>query len=178
MIALRPTSLRFRVLFLLVDDALTAEQLAAHLFPPPKLAGPLTSRAAWKERADAVAVYRREGIRKVSRALDALHAAGLVAPCGAPTLARWYCERIERYGFVLALHRAHPAFPRDAGNLAAHLRLVDQCSQGPTSTRALLGASPSGAQKRAYRELGDWGVIVPASGRVATAAGIALVGAA
>jgi hypothetical protein len=84
---LRPSSVRARVLLLVADDAMVAEDLAAHLFPPPKIDGPPGSAAAWRELAQARAVYRRGAIRRVSRALEALHAVGLVAPCGAPRLA-------------------------------------------------------------------------------------------
>ncbi len=171
MTQLRPSSLRARVLLLVADDAMVAEDLAAHLCPPPKMDGPPGSAAAWRELAQARAVYRREAIRRVSRALEALHAVGLVAPCGAPRLAEWFLVDFDRRGVADAVARAHPAWPAELPDLAAYRRMVEACGQGPGSTRELLGESPSGAAKRVYRELVEWGVIVSASSRVATEAG-------
>lgn len=171
MTQLRSSALRARVLLLLADDAMVAEDLAAHIFPPPKMDGPPGSAAAWRELAQARAVYRREAVRRVSRALEALHASGLVNPCGAPRLAEWFLVRVERFGMVDAVARAHPAWPAELPDLAAYRRMAEQCSQGPGSTRELLGESPSGAAKRVYRELVEWGVIVSASSRVATETG-------
>lgn len=171
----RPGSLRWRVLVSVTDDALTAAEIAAHICPPPRLDGPLTSRAAWAARAAAVDAHQARATRAVSRALDALTAAGLVAPSAPPRVAEWLAERIAQRGLADALERAHPAWPAAVPPLATHRRLVEACRQGPTSARDALGPSPSGAVKRAWREVCAWGWVVPPRGRVATEAGRAVV---
>jgi hypothetical protein len=172
---IRPGSLRWRVLALLVDDVLTAAELAEHVRPPPRLAGPLTSRTAWAARAQAVEAHRATVTRSVSRALDALTAAGLVAPSGPPRVPDWLEQCIAQRGLASALERAHPAWPGPVPPLAAHRDTVAQCRQGPHSTREVIGEHPSGRAKRVWAEVCAWGWVVPPRGRTATEAGAALI---
>jgi hypothetical protein len=174
---MRPTSLRFRVLRLIVENPgdLTAEAIAAHLFPPPKLAGPLSSAEAWRARRRAVECHQRTAERKVRRAIDALQGAGLVVAHGAPMVSEWFTEKIAHWGLPTAIERAHPAWPRKLPDLAAYRSIVEAATAGPSSAGALLGSNPSGSRKRRYRELCGWGVLVAPSQRVPTEAGVVLV---
>jgi hypothetical protein len=174
---MRPTSLRFRVLRLIVENPgdLTAESIAAHLFPPPKLAGPLSSAEAWRARRRAVECHKRGAERKVRRAIDALQGAGLVVAHGAPMVSEWFSGSIERWTLPTAIERAHPAWPRKLPDLAAYRSIVEAATAGPSSAGALLGSNPSGSRKRRYRELCSWGCLVAPSQRVPTEAGVALV---
>jgi hypothetical protein len=174
---MRPTSLRFRVLRLIVENPgdLTAEAIAAHLFPPPKLAGPLSSAEAWRARRRAVEAHKHDAERRVRRAIDALQEGRLVVAHGAPMVAEWFGEKIERFGLAQAIERAHPAWPRELPDLAAYRSIVEAATAGPSSAGALLGSNPSGSRKRRYRELCSWGCLVAPSQRVPTEAGVALV---
>jgi hypothetical protein len=174
---MRPTSLRFRVLRLIVENPgdLTAESIAAHLFPPPKLAGPLSSAEAWRARARAVECHKRGAERQVRRAIDALQGAGLVVAHGAPMVSEWFCGSIERWTLPTAIERAHPAWPRKLPDLAAYRSIVEAATAGPSSAGALLGSNPSGSRKRRYRELCSWGVLISPSQRVATDAGVSVI---
>jgi hypothetical protein len=129
---MRPTSLRFRVLRLIVENPgdLTAEAIAAHLFPPPKLAGPLSSAQAWRARARVIECYRRVHERKVRRAIDALQRARLVVAHGAPMVSEWFTEKIARWTLPTAIERAHPAWPRKLPDLAAYRSIVEAATAG------------------------------------------------
>ena len=177
MIAVLPGSPAFAVLSIVATypGELDAEAVAMHLWPPPRLTAPLPSAEAWKARAEAVEAHRRLQATRASRLLGRLTEAGYVERVGRPVLARWFVERVERFGLGEAMCRAHPAWPRSSGNLHGHLQLAREAEKGPLSARALLGDNPSGSRKRDYAELCAWGVIVPPSHQTATAAGVALV---
>ena len=154
---------------------LDTDAIAAHLWPPPKLTLPLTSRDAWIARAAAVAEHRRVKAAQVARCLHRLVQAGYVERVGPPRVATWFMARVERWGDVEALARAHPAWPRPAGDLRGHVRMLAEVRVGPPTVRALLGSEPSGARKRAYADLVSWGVIVAPSQRWPTEAGRARI---
>lgn len=155
---------------------LTASDIAAHLFPPPKLDHQLPTAAAWREWGAAKEAHIRATSRRVSRALGKLQEQGLVAPCRPPHLAAWFLDDAAKRGLALALHRAHPAWPGKVPALGRHFILVGRLGdEGPMIVHDLLGATPDGATKRAYRELVEWGIVVAPSLRWATAAGVALV---
>lgn len=185
---LRTSSLRYQVLRILSDDPMDCRTIASHLFPPPKLDGVPSSAGAWKARAIAVEAWKADASRKVGRVLDWGQASGLIEPCGSPSVSNWFVERMDRYGLSLALQRVHPSFPREVPDLRGHMRMIEsvlmwrgvpgdgQCTERPGyGVSDLLGRSPSGARKRVWRELVDWGVCVSPSQRVLTSAGVAMV---
>ena len=173
----RPNTPGFRILAAVVDNhgELDAQAIADSLYPPPKLAGPITSRAGWAAWATAKAEHRREKAARVSRMLGRLTEAGLIGSRGAPIVSRWFADLAMRRGLTEAMERAHPAWPAPVPPLVAHREMVEEVGKGPTSARSLLGSQPSGARKKVYRQLVEWGVIVSGSQRVATSAGVAVV---
>lgn len=94
-------------------EALTAGEIAAHLYPPPKnppvpapVPGDFTAssrnRSAWLEamRLHKAALNEHERVtsRAVYRALDTLTGAGLVERSTGPRVASWAVDRVELYG--------------------------------------------------------------------------------
>jgi hypothetical protein len=175
MISVRPGSLGFRVLALIVDypGELDAQAIADHVFPPPRLAGP-ASYEARRALADAKATHRAESAARVSRVLGRLQAAGLIERRGPPRVAAWFTRTVDRHGLADALHRAHPAWPGRVPRLVAHLRVLGEVVK-PTGA-VKYGAG--GVEAQAYRDLVAWGVVVSPSRRFATPKGVALVVAA
>lgn len=181
----RPSSLRFRVLAVIIANPseMAVADIARHLFPPPRMPWPSPSLPV----ADRLAVVRGHAIHvaeehgracaRVSNAVESLQKDGLVAPCGPPAPAAWFVERVSRFGVAHALERAHPLWPRPlAAGLGSHVAIYSRLTgKRPPSVAALLGPSPSGAQRRAWRELVAWGCVVGPRSRVPTMAGIALV---
>lgn len=167
----------------------TAESLAARLLPyeaPP--APPPDARWArlglapvWSATtASARAAHLASTTATVARALSRLTEAGLLAPAGRtvalhPTSAALLAAR--GLPALLALGAPEPdddAEGPDPDTSAAAEALLRALADGPTTYAVLLGPSPTGAAKRAYRALADALVISIPSHRHPTAAGIAL----
>lgn len=180
----KPGSPRWEVLRLIVEcpGELDASAIAAHLWPPPKLSPPssLADIYARKKEWEAVESANRA---KVSGYLRQLGTKGLICECGAPVLADWFVKRAiqENQGIILlefdrVLQRIHPKWPGKTPTIRRHVRMVGEIYHcGPPTVGALLGKSPDGATKVAYRDLVDWGVIVAPGKRKPTEAGVRLV---
>lgn len=169
-------SLRAAVLRCVVQypGELDAGQIGAMVLPWPKPAHPPTGLEDIRARAVARATHEAGAATKVSRALGKLVEAGLVEPTAAPRLAPWFTDTARRHGLDRALERAHPRWPGRVPAMPGHVRLLAEVGgKGPPSTHALLGESPSGARKQAYRDLCDWGVLVSPRCRWPTPKGVA-----
>lgn len=193
-ISVAPGTLARSVLELVVarPGELDAEAIAARLLPGPKWSPPYpathqvrsASYEAWllAERGPATPdrfgrMVRRGGRQatataQVSRALGRLQERGLVETRGAPILDPGWPQCVSRYGLEGALRNLLDE-DQDA-SLVPHMAILGRVGKGP-AVSDLLGADPSGTMKRAYKDLVDWGVLIPPSYRWPTAAGIDLV---
>lgn len=155
---------------------LDAGQIGVLVLPWPKPADPPSTLEDIRARVAARAAHEAQVAARVSRCLGKLVEAGLVEPTAAPRWAPWFADAVRTRGLVDALARAHPRWPGRVPPMPGHVRLLEELGEkGPPSTRALLGAAPSGARKDAYADLCEWGVVVSPRCRWPTARGTAMV---
>lgn len=176
----RRTSLAGRVLALLSDyDAeLRAEDIARHLWPPPRMTAPPVGswdsrRAAFAAMEAAKVAHRDATTARASKAIRRLQGLGYVEDCGAPSLAGWYVEVEAARGPALAM--AFAVLGSAVKVKPAHRALVAELrvGRGVPHVREWLGV---GRQRReAYRDLTGIGVIVMPTQRRLTDAGRAVV---
>lgn len=183
MIAVRPGRRAYDVLRLIVEcpGEHTTGTLVAALDPAPRRTVPFTRTDPPARWAEMVAEHNRVAGARMARLVGKLVEAGLVEKLRPPALSPEFQRAADQHGTAEALARFHPAFPaRPKDTLRGHLELVRRVRAGegeelPGSARDLLGAAPSGAQQRIYRELIEWGVLVAPQQRHPTAAGVALI---
>lgn len=181
MIAIRPGKVAYDVLRLIVEcpGEHTAGTLAEVLDPAPRRTVPFTRNdppAPWARMVDA---HRRASGARMARVLGKLVEAGLIERMRPPAISPEFQCIANQYGDERALRMAHPAYPgRVHDALGGHLAMLRKVAAGeelPGSARALLGATPSGAQQRIYRDLITWGVVVAPQQRWPTEAGVARI---
>jgi hypothetical protein len=178
MIAVRPGRRAYDVLRLIVDSPgeHTAATLVDALDPAPRRTVPFTRDDPPSRWAAMVAEHRRASCARMARLLGKLVEQGLIAKVMPPRLSPEFLAMAAIGGAERALFHAHPAFPaRPKDLLHGHLEMVRQVEELPGSARDLLGARPSGARQRVYRELIGWGVVVAPQQRWPTEAGVALI---
>lgn len=200
----KPGSDRFRLLALIVayPGELGTAELAAHLWPPAKIAPKSLHdtrcvHCAWPppksptgkpwpaeppasmSRAPCMKCAAKEAEKaaqaKVSAMLRQLGTKGLICACGPPVLSGWFSGRMRSRGVAEALRRSHPAWPGKVPPLEQHISMVWRVTEQPPTVADLLGKRPNGAAKQVYRDLCAWGVVVPPSYRWATEAGRELI---
>lgn len=190
MIRPTPDTLPGRCLAAIVADpgALTAEGLAARLLPyaPPPVAppSPAWARLGLAPRhtaatATARAAHLAQSTREVARALSRLTEAGYLAPAGDvvalhPASAALLAARGLPALLALGAPEPDDEGEADPDTSAAAEAILRALAAGPTTYRALLGPSPGGATKAAYRALAEALVISIPSHRRPTEGGIAL----
>lgn len=176
MIAVRPGKLAYDVLRLIVEcpGEHTTGTLADVVDPAPRRTVPFTRDDPPGRWAQMVAEHRRSSCARMARLIGKLVEAGLVERLRPPRLTPEWSAAALRIGAQEAMLRAHPAFPaRPKDELRGHLEMARRAGEeSPGSALDLLGARPSGAQQRIYRELVAWGVLVAPQQRWPTAAGI------
>jgi hypothetical protein len=179
---------------------LDADAIGHILWPAPKRQGPPLfwpggSRAGEVYKAWLASIqgqrqqsehWRSRKAEKASRFIGRLQEAGLVEPMRPPALSEWWLNLVVDMGKEAALGRLaalERACADDVETSEAEetqevkerheqlLALIAKVEKGPRSTSDLLGASPSGAQKLAYKRLVMLGILVPPSYRWPTKAG-------
>lgn len=192
-----------RALRLIADSPgdLSAADLAGHLWPLPRLTG-TEGYLSWRASLRPVIVGRQHGrhidVRsavmgerdaKASRMVRRLAEAGLVESRGAPTLADWFRDRWERRAARILTDWRALGYDVEPTPLAARADalwalvggdgmrklLVLEVANGPPSVASVLGAKPSGHEKRTWSALCDEGIILPPSRRWLTEKGRALL---
>lgn len=179
MIAVRPGKRAYDVLRLIVESPgeHTTGTLVDALDPAPRRTVPFTKDDPPWVWAAMVAEHNRVACAKMARLVGKLVEAGLVEKLRPPALSPEFQRAVAAEIDDDALARFHPAFPaRPKDDLRGHRRLIERVGEEvPGSARDLLGAAPSGAVQRVYRELIEWGVLVAPQQRHATPAGVALI---
>ncbi len=191
MTRLSPDALRALRLIVDAEGDFCSADVGAHLYPLPRLTRS-ADYLAWRAARPRLEAARDA---KASRLVRRLAEYGYVES-GPPVVSAWFRERwTRRAAHIREDWRAlgYPEAPTpEAAESDALLLLVGSTltatlvrrvlelshrdpAKGPTSVADIIGPRPSGATKRAWRELDRAGIVVTPSRRRATAKGIALI---